>query len=108
MKGVKDAFSRLSGAKETTINLHEGLILAITDPSQSVTPAQFWQEVQGVGFLPVKMEVWATGTFEGNSFDLDGGSWPLANAAPSDKGPRRAHFRILTGSEDPPKVEFLK
>lgn len=107
MKGVQDAFSRLSGAKKTTVNLQEGLIHVETDPAKSVLPSMFWKEILRVGFVPERMELWATGTFDAHSFALDGARWLLVNAGPGDGGERRAHFKVVSGGEDPPRVEFV-
>ena len=35
------------------------------------------------------------------------GTWPLVNRPPSKDVTRRAHFKIVNGTEDPPRVEFL-
>ena len=78
-----------------------------TDPTKPALPSAFWKEIQRVGFVPERMEVWATGTFDAHSFALDGARWPLVNKGPADGGPRRARFRVVDGGEDPPKVEFL-
>lgn len=107
MKGVRDAFSRLSGAKETTVNLADGLIVVTTDPSQPVNPSHFWRELERVGFVPVKMEIWAAGRFEQHSFALEGGRWPLVNKGPAEAETRRAHFGVVEGAEDPPRVAFI-
>jgi hypothetical protein len=85
VKGVQDAFARLSGAKRTTVRLQEGLVVVETDPAAAVLPSAFWKEIRRVGFEPVRMELWATGTFGGAG---------------------RARYRVANGEEDPPKVEL--
>ncbi len=90
-----------------TINLQDGFIHVETDLTKPVLPMMFWKEILRVGFVPERMEVWATGTFDAHSFSLDGAFWPLLNIGPAEGGPRRGHFRIVEGGEDPPKVEFL-
>lgn len=93
--------------KSVTVKLQDGVVQAETDTSLPIVPSLLWNEIIRVGFVPVSMEIWAMGTFDEHSFRLDGGRWPLANRGPQDKGPRRAHLRIVNGAEDPPKVEFL-
>lgn len=102
MKGVQDALSRLSGVKLVTVKLQEGLIVVETDATKPVLPSALWKEILRVGFLPERMEVWATGTFDGRSF----GRWSLVNEGPGS-GERRAHFKVVNGAENPPKVEFV-
>lgn len=90
-----------------TVNLQTGVILVDTDAGKRVHPSVFWSEVSRVGFVPVAMELWATGSFDADSFAVDGGRWPLVNRGPAEGSRRRAHFRVVDGSEDPPRVEIL-
>lgn len=77
-----------------------------TDPVRPVFPAGIWKEIARVGFVPAEMKVWATGTFDGDSFRLGDARWALAKPAPPGK--RRAHLKVTRGGEDPPRVEVLE
>lgn len=77
MKGVRDALTRLSGVKSVKVTLQTGVIAVETDPSQSVSPATMWREIERVGFQPVSMEI------------VKGG----------------ARYRVPSGGEDPPRLE---
>ncbi len=103
-----DAFSRLSGARETKINLADGLILADTDPAEPVSPSTFWREVRRVGFTPERMEVWAKGLLGEAAFVTGNARWPLVKPGPAEKNLRRIHLRVAEGSEDPPRVEVVE
>jgi hypothetical protein len=107
VKGVQDALTRLSGVKKVTVKLQEGLVVVETDPTEPVLPSLFWKEILRVGFLPERMAIWATGTFDAHSFALDGVRWPLLNKGAAEAGRRRAHFKVAEGGEDPPQVEFV-
>lgn len=108
MKGVADALKRLSGVKRVTVKLQEGLVIAETDAAHRVLPSALWKEIARVGFVPARLEVWATGTFEADSFVLDGGRWLIEGRKPPAGERRRAHLRLLHGGEDPPHVEVLE
>jgi hypothetical protein len=107
VKGVDDAFSRQVGVNHVTVQLQDGVILVDTDARRSVRPSAFWRELSRIGFAPVSMEVWATGTIEGDFFDLDDSRWPLSNGGSATTARRRRHFRVLNAGEDPPRVEAL-
>ena len=90
-----------------TVKLQSGLILVDIDVRRWVLPSAFWTEVSRIGFVPVEMEIWANGTFDGDSFVLDGGRWPLVNDGPKDLKLRRGHFKVLNACANPLRVEFL-
>jgi len=108
VKGVGDALRRLSGVKNVTVRLQEGVIVTATDPSQPVLPAALWREVARVGFKPAEMALRARGKFEPGAFVIDGKRWPLSGRVPEEKGPRTAELKVKDGGQDPPEVEVLK
>ena len=108
MKGVGDALGRLSGVKNVTVRLQEGLIVTATDPVQPVLPATHWREVARVGFKPAGMALRARRQFEPGAFVIDGKRWPLSWRVPEEKGPRTAELKVKDGGQDPPEVEVLR
>ena len=108
MKGVKDALSRLSGVKTITVKLQEGIIVANTDPLRPVLPALFWKEVARVGFVPVRLEMWATGHLEEKAFAIGHARWPLVKPGSAEGHSRRIHLKVADASEDPPRVEVAE
>jgi len=87
-----------------TVRLQEGLVLVDTDPGGRVRPSSYFTEISRVGFVPVEMEIVATGEFEAGAFVVDGGRWPFAGPAPPGQGRRTVRFRVANGAEDPPRV----
>jgi len=107
VKGVKDALTRLSGVKNVTVKLQEGLVIAGADACQPVLPQALWKEVARVGFSPVRMELRARGALEEAAFVIDGKQWPLSSPS-GKKGLQTVRLRVEEGGTDPPRVEVVE
>lgn len=79
-----------------------------TDPSTAVLPSALWNEILRVGFVPAKMDVWATGKVDGDSVAFEGTRWPLLEARTTEAATRLIHVRTLAGADESPRVELVE
>ena len=94
--------------KSVSVRLQDGIVVIATDPSTAVLPSALWDEILRVGFIPSRMDVWATAKVDGSTVAFDGLRWPLLEPRPVDAVARPIHLRTLTGADDPPHVELVE